>query len=154
MGKTTRSAAVILGLLIASAAAAQAAAKDAEAAAKSFSPPDGKANIYVSRDAGSFGKLISFKVLVDDQEVGSIAQGSFSLIVVDPGKHVVKVASPANTARAEIETAAGKNYFFEVKAVSGFPSAQASMSRVIIEAMGRLMISQGKLAQLLVLQPK
>ncbi|HTX72513.1 MAG TPA: DUF2846 domain-containing protein [Rectinemataceae bacterium] len=150
MAGRIRISVLLLGTLIAGLAMAQAASKDAEAAAKSFAPPDGKVNIYVSRDTSSFGKLIQFKVLVDDKELGSIAQGTFFLIVVDPGKHSVKVVSTTNTAKAELDTVAGKNYFFEVKAVSGFPAAQASMSRVIIDAMGRLMVTQSTLAQTVV----
>ena len=120
------------------------AAPEADAAAKKFEPPEGKANLYVARSTGSSGVTVAFKVAADGKDVGSIVPGTYCLIALDPGKHDVTVSSGLNTAKASLAVDAGKNYFYEVTATSGGFSAQPSLGVVLLESMGKVMVRQSK----------
>jgi hypothetical protein len=55
--------------------------------ALSFTPPSGKANIYVIRPGRFSGKLIEYGVNLDLQPFGSLPNNSYLYGVVLPGKH-------------------------------------------------------------------
>jgi Protein of unknown function (DUF2846) len=118
-----------------------------DAAAKRFMPPDGKANLYVARSNSSFGAAVSFNIVVDGKVVGQIAPGTFYLVVVKPGMHSVAATSSQNSAKADFDAEAGKNYFYEVTATSGAFGARADLGLVLLEPMGKIMVQQAKRAQ-------
>jgi hypothetical protein len=120
------------------------ASPESDAAAKKFEPPQGKANLFVSRSASQSGVAVAFKVAVDSKGVGSIVPGTFCLVALDPGRHDVTVSSGLNTTKASVDVDAGKNYFYEVTATSGGFSAQPSLGVVLLESMGKIMVQQNK----------
>jgi len=132
--------------LVGCATGVRLASPAADAAAKTFQPPAGKANLYAARSGGSSGVNVAFKVAVDGKDVGSIGPGTFLLAALTPGHHYVTVSSGINTARTSLDAEAGKNYFYEVTSSSGGYSAQPSLGVVVIEAMGKLMVQQDKRA--------
>jgi hypothetical protein len=134
-------------LLVGCTTTAPMASAASDAAAKSFVVPEGKANLYIARAQSAYGGGALFKVLVDGQAQGSLAEGTFYLVAVDPGRHKIEVRTMANSDTASLDAAAGKNYFYELTATSGTSGVKPSLSLVLFEKMGQMMIRQGKLAQ-------
>jgi hypothetical protein len=90
--------------------------------------------------------LVSFEVIVDDKEIGSMVPGTFLVAVVNPGKHKIEVKAGFNSAKMNISTAKEKNYFYEAYGSGGI-AVQPKLSIVIIEKMGKLLVTQSKLAK-------
>ena len=102
---------------------------EAETAAKRYAPAEGQANIYVSRTDESLGKAVGFDVFVDQVKAVTLTPGTFTLVPVAPGSHVIKVASPANSMTATLQASAPFTVVPEI-------------SLVILEPMGKMMINQ------------
>ena len=116
---------------------------EAEQAAKRYAPESGQANVYVSRTDESLGKTIGFELFVDGVKAVTLTPGSFTLVPVAPGTHVIKIAAPANSMSATLQAAAGKNYFYQVSPKAAAPLVVVpEISLVIIEALGRMMVNQ------------
>ena len=128
------------------AASVSMATADSDASAKTFTPPDGKANLYIAW-SGSSNQKASFDVSVDGKSVGPIAPGTFYLLAMDPGRHSITVAARMSSARETLTSEAGKNYFYEVTANSTGLMAKPSLGFVLIPEMGKIMVRQNKRAQ-------
>ncbi len=102
---------------------------EAETAAKRYAPAEGQANVYVSRTGESLGKAVGFDLFVDNIKVVTLTPGTFTLVPVAPGSHVIKVASPANSMTATLQASAPFTVVPEI-------------SLVILEPMGKMMINQ------------
>ena len=50
-----------------------------------------EARLFVSRAAGNYALLRKLRVLVDGQEVGSVARNEVQSFPIDPGPHLVQV---------------------------------------------------------------
>jgi hypothetical protein len=122
------------------------ASPEADAAAKEFKPPEGKANLYLARGYSSLGSMAAFKLAVDGQALGKINQGRFWVIALGPGTHRIEASSSVNKTTLNFDAVAGRNYFYEVSATAGGPVVKVSLSLVLLEEMGKLMVRQGKLA--------
>ena len=118
-----------------------------DADAKTFRPPEGRADLYVARSNGSAGAAGLFDISVDGKLVGPIAPGTFYLVVLDSGRHEISAATGMNTTRVTLDADAGRNYFYEVTATSGGFTAKPSLGIVLIEEMGKMMVRQAKRAQ-------
>ncbi len=136
-------------IAFAACASAQVAPPEADAAAKLFKPLDGKANLYIARKSETFGSAVAFKLIVDGNELGPISTGTFYLVAVEPGKHSIEVRALISTAKLGVDLEAGKNYFYDVAATTG-SAGKVSVTRVLIEAMGKLMVNQSKLVRAIV----
>lgn len=123
------------------------AAADSDAAAKQFTPPDGRANLYIARSESPVGKAASFEIVVDGRTVGPIGPGTFYLVVVDPGKHVIAAGTTLTSVRATLDAEAGKNYFYQVTSNGSGFTAQPSLGIVLLEEMGKIMVRQNRRAQ-------
>ena len=134
-----------LGALV-SCVTAQLATPDSDAAAKKFQPPEGKANLYVARSGSSFGET-TFKVVVDGKTVGAVSPGTFVLVELSPGTHNVAAASVETSSKVSLNAEAGKNYFYEVTAKAGDYTARPTLSVVLLEVMGKMMVQQNKRSQ-------
>jgi len=84
-----------------------------DANAKQFQTAPGMANIYLCRGQGIAGNLLAY-TQVDGQTIGALAPGTYELVSVAPGNHVVQVSGPTNIEQLPVTTAAGNNYFFIV----------------------------------------
>ena len=84
-----------------------------EKQALSFSPPAGRAGLYVTRPPRSgWGTLIA--VSLDFRELGSLPNGYYIFTTVQPGKHALSL-SPWSTQLVPFTAESGQNYFFAVK---------------------------------------
>jgi hypothetical protein len=99
-----------------------------KAAAVSFAPPPGQANVYIIRREAYAGAAILANASVDTQMVGGLQTGSFILRAVPPGHHTVSVFSNENQASVGFDAEAGENYFFDVKSQMGWVTARFSIA--------------------------
>ena len=125
------------------------ASADLDAAAKTFTPPEGKANIYVARGMGYVGGAASFQIVVDGRMLGNIAPGTFYVVTCDPGSRTVAAMCQWNTAKANVDVEAGKNYFFDAGWHMGLITGQAAVSQVG-EDDGKKLVQQCKRAESLI----
>ncbi len=126
------------------------APKEMDLAAKRFEPPEGKANIYVTRTSGIGGHLLH--LVVDGKFIGSIAYNTYFLFEVDPGTHTVAVLS-INMEFVTLGTEAGQNYFLAVGARMGLVAGQSWIEPLDDEE-GREAVLETSLGQELELAPK
>jgi Protein of unknown function (DUF2846) len=122
------------------------AGQAADADAKQFQPPAGKANLYIAWSNDSSAR-VTLDVSVDGKLLGPIAPGMFYLATVDPGKHDVSAKSMTSSSNVSMNAEAGKNYFYELTASSGAYTAKPSLGVVLIEELGKMMVRQNKRAQ-------
>lgn len=120
---------VLLGLavLLAGCASSPRASAADDAAAKTFSPPAGQANLYISHLNGDVFGPGYYSVVVDGKVVGDLSKGAFYLITLAPGRHSIQATGVASSqygsntisASKKIEVEADTNYFFELAAALG-----------------------------------
>lgn len=145
VGRTLAGLTALL-VLAGCAATVELAAPDEDLAAKSFTPAEGMANIYVTRKDQFTGSAVLFQLVVDQTVVGGIAPGTYHLVSVEPGRHTISVTTAENQSVEEIEAEAGRSYFFEVKPKMGWMAARAEV-KPLSEAEGRVAISENALAE-------
>lgn len=138
--------AVAVLLVSGCAATIELASTHEDAAAKSFVPPPGEANIYITRKDQFAGSAVLFQVVVDGRVEGGIAPGTYHVVAVKPGPHSVTVTTAENQSTQKVEALAGENYFFEVKPKMGWMAARAEVVQ-LSESDGRAAISENLLAQ-------
>ena len=136
--------ALVAGCMTAPSVPMASAALDAEA--KQFTPPAGKANVYVAWSNDSSART-TLDISVDGKLLGPIAPGRFYLAVVDPGRHDVSARSMTSSANVTLNADAGKNYFYQITASSGGYTAKPSLGVVLIEELGKMMVRQNQRAQ-------
>lgn len=110
--------------------------------AKRFEPAAGKANLYLVRKSESFGSLVGFQWGLDGKDEGSLSPGTYQLVSLEPGKHKIDVHAGLNSTSLDFDADAGKNYFYETGAKAGSALIQPEISLVLLEPMGKLMVSQ------------
>ncbi|HUX13971.1 MAG TPA: hypothetical protein VMW87_13150 [Spirochaetia bacterium] len=123
----------------------QLANSDSDSAAKQFKPPAGKANLYLAMSEGS--SSAPAEIFVDGKDAGQVGPGTFLLLALDPGGHTMSAGSNDTSARTDFDLEAGRNYFYTVNVSSTFLTMKASITIVLLEPMGKLMIRQSKRAQ-------
>ena len=80
--------------------------------ARAFTPPPGKANLYVIR-TGNAGYAVIWDIGLDWQTFGSLAVDTYLFAVVSPGEHTLRSTTPTTVLGAtSLVTEAGKNYFY------------------------------------------
>jgi len=153
---------VCSALLLGCAASAPMTSASLDAEAKTFTPEAGHANVYVARPGTFVGAALTVQTLLDDRSVGPLAPGTYQLLSVAPGKHVVstvlapprgqRVGSPIIVGPERVfgyvTAEAGKNYFFELSLGTGLdPGQPRSFLRLITEQPGREVILRLKRAE-------
>ena len=128
------------------AATTELATPEADAAAKTFIPVEGTANIYVTRKNQFTGSAVLFQVIVDGRVKGGIAPGTYHLATVDPGRHSVSVTTMENQSSQTIDAVAGESYFFEVKPKMGMMAARAEIIPMTKDE-GKVAIAENSLAK-------
>ncbi|OAI41842.1 hypothetical protein AYO41_05170 [Verrucomicrobia bacterium SCGC AG-212-E04] len=114
------------------------ATEDTEA--KQFTPPKGKANIYVYR-GGGVGAGILFPLTLDGRKVGAMAPETFACLTVSPGNHTVALDSTENAQQQVVDAKAGASYFFRVESTIGLAMARVKISAAD-EATGKQNVSK------------
>lgn len=83
--------------------------------AESFSPPQGKSNLYVIRPYRYTASAARFDVSLDFSGIGSVSTSSYLYAPIDPGDHFLGAQVGMGTSgRHKFTAVAGNNYFFEV----------------------------------------
>lgn len=137
----------VVGMLFAGCAASvPLTPADLDVEAKRFTPPSGRSNIYVFRGGAFGGSAIAFQIIVDGKVIGSIAPGTYHLIVVEPGDHSIAATSQENSKLVRLRAEPGRNYFFEVHAKMGMRSARVDLE-VSDDTKGREGVAGSKRAE-------
>lgn len=89
-------------------------------------------NLTVTREKRIIGFAISFDVLVDNNKIGSLKNGSFINYNLEPGKHIISVKSLEKTVNQEIEiNDEHKSVEIIVNLKMGFLAGRANIKEVI-----------------------
>lgn len=115
-------------LLLGGCASVPKASVERNAQAKTFTPPAGKANIYVYRNE-SMGGAVKMDVDLDGKTVGQTAAKTFFMLEVAPGKHTL-VSKAENDSMLEVDTEAGKNHFVWQEVKMGIMYARNKLQMV------------------------
>lgn len=124
-------AVVTLGIL-SSCATAPMATKQMDLEAKAFSPPQGKANVYVLRPAVA-GSAIAFQVTLDGVRMGTMTSGRYLMKSVEPGTHTAEVFTNESADATQFQAVAGEMYFFVTEPKMGWASARAGLKQINTE---------------------
>lgn len=119
MNTVTRARGWILSLLLIVAGCATVPLADSarDAAAKTFSPPAGKALIYVVRTGGSIsGMSPLYRVYMDGHDWGQLADRTYFVFPVAPGRHSLLATAPG---RPSPSATVGSLDTLDVDAASG-----------------------------------
>ncbi|MDH3275161.1 MAG: DUF2846 domain-containing protein [Gammaproteobacteria bacterium] len=138
--------AVAMLLVSGCAATIELASPEEDVAAKLFAAPEGKANLYVTRKDQFTGSAVLFQVVVDGRVEGGLAPGTYRMITVEPGRHIVSVTTAENQSTQKIDAVAGKCYFFEVKPKIGMIAARVEVIP-LSEPDGQKAVAQNSLAE-------
>jgi hypothetical protein len=122
---------LMLGVL-SSCATAPLATKQMDLEAKAFSPPQGKANVYVLRSAVA-GSAIAFQVTLDGVRMGTMTSGRYLMKSVEPGTHTAEVFTNESADATQFQAVAGEVYFFVTEPKMGWASARAALKQVDTE---------------------
>jgi opacity protein-like surface antigen len=127
--------ALLLAVLCGSASLAHAQANVAQ-----FTPPRGKALVFVYR-TDRVPIATPVPVSVNAQNVGGLTNGSFFAVTVDPGRTFLRTGDRVvTTLRLDVE--ANRSYFVRVDVVHGVSTVQTDL-RLMSEAEGRQALTQG-----------
>lgn len=91
-----------------------------KAEAVKFSPPAGKANLYIIRREAYLGCAFNIGISLDSQQIGSLQTGSFLLKTISPGNHILSSFTQGETATKTFKASAGQNVFYDIKGDMGF----------------------------------
>ena len=80
---------VVGGAVLAGCATVPMASVEQDLEAKSFTPNEGKANLYIARSKTCFGSAIAFRIMVDGIPIGSVGPGTYHLLAIEPGQHSI-----------------------------------------------------------------
>ena len=81
--------------------------------ARTFTPPPGKANLYVIRTYNYVGCAVIFDIGLDWQTFGSLAVDTYLFAVVSPGEHMLRSTTPMTVlGNTRLGAEAEKNYFY------------------------------------------
>jgi len=124
---------------------AQRASGEADRTAKSLTPPEGKALVYIVRpSAVGFG--IKFKINLDGKFIGSTKGGRYIYSVLEPGEHIF-VTSPGKKEEYRIEVEAGKTYFIHQVPHLGVFGARSELRPIFSESEGHVILRRCKLSK-------
>ena len=104
-------------------------------------PPPGKALVFVFRsERETVAALVP--VFVNLARVGDLANGTFAVATVSPGRTFLRVGDQA-VATNTLEVAANRSYFVRVEAVPGVRPVQTEV-RIVSEVEGRRFLAQSR----------
>lgn len=140
---------LLLAVLLASSGCAtvQMAAKESDAAAKTFATRPDAANLYVYR-ASSFGLAVKYPVILDGKMLGELPGSTFILVAAGPGQHSLLVTAESNKT-LPFTAEAGKNVYIKVTPAMGFFTAGVSLTLMTDEKEARQDVAGCDLIQVL-----
>jgi hypothetical protein len=126
------------------------ASPESDAQAKTFAPPEGKGNVYISRpgEVQLFGKPAVFGVAVDGKQVGGLTPGMYFCLALEPGNHNLDASFQYGVSSMPVTVQAGKSYYYQLTSSTDSNGVQKlNLSWVILEPMGKAMVNNTKRAQ-------
>lgn len=108
--------------------------------ALSFSPPPGKAGIYLTRPRAMSKNSVLFNVDLDGEEFGRLEPSSYLFGLVTPGVHYLRSRDRSGSS-APFTAEEGRNYFFSIK-----PGWSAPIFEPIPDVDGKAQVRQMKLS--------
>ncbi|MDW8308470.1 MAG: DUF2846 domain-containing protein [Verrucomicrobiales bacterium] len=136
----------LCGMLLGGCASVPMTSASLDSEAKTFTPPPGKANIYVNR-GGGLGTAVTVQVILDGRVVGALAPNTYMLLSVPPGEHVLSTGAGAEKVEIQkLNAEAGKNYFYRVSLAMGWVMARVHL-RPMTEEEGRKAVLGSKRAE-------
>ncbi|GGB18427.1 DUF2846 domain-containing protein [Puia dinghuensis] len=99
--------------------------KEKDKIARSLTPADGKALVYILRPSG-FGALIKMGVRCDSVHIGSTGAGQYVYTMLDPGTHSL-MSTAENKSSLNIMVEAGKIYYIRQQVKMGFAFAETGL---------------------------
>jgi hypothetical protein len=124
----------------------------ADANAKQFQTAPGMANIYFCRGEGLAPELLAYTHL-DGQMVGALAHGTYELVSVAPGSHIVSVTGPTNVEQLPVDAVAGNSYFFIVTIRWAGPGIRHRHIEAMSDADGRSTVNSLSRAETMTTMP-
>jgi Protein of unknown function (DUF2846) len=100
----------------------------ARSSAKSFTPPKGKALLYVYRPSGFIGYALPGKIHINKQEIGKLRSGTFLAVPIDPRRMSLQAGGPyfstydtigQDFPEIQIDAKAGEVYFVRQRVSMG-----------------------------------
>ena len=132
-----------LALLVSGCASVPMAAKDADAAAKSFRVPADKSRVYIYRNE-TMGAAVKIPVTLDGKLVGSTAKNTYFALDVNPGTHEVScIAETGGKVTVDVKPGEAAYVWQEMK--MGMWAASCAM-HVVDEQQGQKAVSECTLA--------
>lgn len=130
-------------VLLTGCASVPMASINADTKAKEFTPPSGKAGLYIYRNE-IFGSEIPLSVAVNGRNLGQTGPQTYFHLNVSPGKYEVN-SSAGNVSLISLIVEAGKNYFIwqEVKLGMSFVRTQLQQ---VDDASGKKGVMESKMA--------
>jgi Protein of unknown function (DUF2846) len=128
--------AILVALALAGCAATvPLAPATADRLAKTFRPPEGKANLYVYRPDRFVLSAVAVTVLLNGRGFGMTKVGTYLHTTVEPGQYTL-LSQGEDQAPVVVQAEPGKNYFFHQEVAFGALAARTGLVRVD-EATGR-----------------
>ncbi|MEW6672241.1 MAG: caspase family protein [Thermodesulfobacteriota bacterium] len=112
---------VMLSMLLSACASVPVASPEMDMKAKNMTPPPGKALLYVYRSAVFVSSGVLYKIIVDGNTIGALAERTYLTVVLEPGKHRINFGAEhgATPAARSLTVEAGTTYYAEL---SVFPT--------------------------------
>jgi Protein of unknown function (DUF2846) len=115
--------------------------------AKEFQPEPGKASIYINRKEAFVGGGNIVQTVIDGRIIGSLIPGTYQLIHVTPGKHVLTYTGQSGDLKlTEIQVDQGQNYFFNFHVGTGVGAPSVNIKQITDEE-GRKAVMSSKRAE-------
>ncbi len=133
----------VSGVLLLAALFGAAPPVQAQQDASRATPPPGKTLVFVFRSDRQ-PVAAQVPVLVNLVRIGDLADGTFAVATVNPGRTFLRIGEQA-VAVFTLEAQANRSYFVRVEAVSGVRPVRTEV-RLVSEADGRRSIAQSRLA--------
>ena len=97
-----------------------------DAEAKKFAPAVDQARLYVVRPSIVGGRY-AWTIQVDGKSIGAVAEHTFLLLTLDPGRHEIAVVAGENRHALVVEAGAGEIRFVEVVSRLGWTQSKAEV---------------------------
>ncbi len=113
-------------------ATAPLASKQKDSEAKSFSPPIGKANLYLLRSNTTMSGYdkFSFESTLDGRRLGAVVVGRYIMRSIEPGSHTLEIFNNTNGEVLNFQANAGDLIFYELKAYPGWDKIKARIQQL------------------------
>jgi len=140
---------MVLFLCASCAVNVQMASHEQDVLAKTFQAPSDKSLIYLIRISKFTGSMLVVPPVVDRLAVGNLKNGSYAVVEVTPGKHVISVMDTfEGNSIIKIDTEAGKLYFIKMHISTGWAAPKITLE-AINEDEGRKLVNEYELIETL-----